>query len=189
MQKFRLHRTHPSEKITKITRPKNSHFGAKTIFRHIFANYRPKTPIILLLTKTPMLHTKLKQLCRNSQKKNLAGDLNANFGGKIQTVIFPVSGFGSPPNFTVRRSLGTCTRRTNPRSITSNRSKVIQEKRFSEIAKIGFLGSKYQKYPKTENPRDTVPPASYPNSICVRLPSLKKICSNVLEQIAGATTH
>ena len=150
VQKCCLHPTHPSEKITKITRAKNSHFSAKTIFRHIFANYRPKTPIILLLTKTPMLHTKLKQLCRNSQKKNLAGDLNANFGGKIQTVIFPVSGFGSPPNFTSRRSLGTCTRRTNQCSIIANRSKVIQEMRFSEIAKIGFLRSEGLKTPTAQ---------------------------------------
>ena len=69
-----------------------------------------------------------------SEGRNLAGNLNANFGGKIQIEVFPVSGLRSSPNFTGRRSLGTCTRRTNPRSIISNRSKVIEEKPFPEIA-------------------------------------------------------
>ena len=141
------------------------------------------------LTKPPSMRREQGLLCQNCQKRNRAGNLNANFGGKIQTSVFQVSGFRSSPNFTSRHSLGTCARRTNPRSIISNRSKVIQEKRFSEIVKIGFLRSKYQKYPKEEKLRDTVPPALYPNSICVRLPSLKKLCNNVFEKIAAGTTH
>jgi hypothetical protein len=92
----------------------------------------------------------LKSVCRFSQKQNLAGNLNKNFGGKIQIDVFPVSGFRSSSNFTRRRSLATCTRQTNPRSIISNRSKVMKEKRFREIAKTEILRSNIQKFPKEE---------------------------------------
>jgi hypothetical protein len=80
-----------------------------------------------------IVHPGLKSVWRISQNKILQRNLNGNFGAKIQIFVFPVSGFQSSPNFTSRRSLGTCTRRRNPRSIISNRSKVIQEKRFPEF--------------------------------------------------------
>ena len=150
MQIYYVHPTHPSRKITKITRAKNSHFSAKTIFRHIFVIFRPKLPIIFFLTKPPSMRREQGLLCQNCQKRNRAGNLNANFGAIIQTLVFPVSGFQSSPNCTSRRSLVTCSRRTNPRSIISNRSKVIQEKRFSEIAKIGFLRSEGHKTPTAQ---------------------------------------
>jgi hypothetical protein len=161
--------------------------------KRIFAIFSPfsgrNSPKCCLTMQTPIVHLNLKSVCRYFQKRNLAGNLNANFGGKIQIDVFPVSGFRSSPNFTLRRSLGTCIRRTNPLSTISNRSKVIQEKPFPEIAEIRFLRSNMQKFPTQENPRVAVPPASYPHSICVGLPNFKKICSNVFEQLAAGTTH
>ena len=148
-----------------------------------------KSPKYCLAMQPPTLHRRQKTVWPYFEKQNLAGNLTANFGAKIQTSVFPVCGIRSLPNFTIRRSLGTCTRRTNPHSIISNRSKVIQEKRFSEIAKIGFLRSEGHKIPKAENPRDTVPPASYPNSICAFGPNLKKICNNVFERGGSGATH
>ena len=137
----------------------------------------------------PTVHRNLKSSCRFSQKQNLAGNLNANFGGKIQIDVFPVSGLRSSPNFPGRRSLGSSLRRRNQRLIISNRSKVIQEKLFPVIAKTRFLRSEGHKIPNAENPREAVPIASYPHSIGVGLPNLKKICNAVFEQIAAGTTH
>ena len=189
VQKSHLHPRDPSEKITKITRAKNSHFSAKTIFRDIFVIFRQKFPIIFFLAKPPSMRRGQRSVCQNWQKRNLAGNLNTNFGAKIQTSVFPVSGLQSSPNFTGRRSWGTCARCRNPRSIISTRSKVIQEKRFSEIAKIGFLRSEGHKIPTAVKSRETVAPTSYPHWICVRMPNLKKIVLSVFEQIAAGTTH
>jgi len=66
--------------------------------------------------------------------------------------------------------------------------KLFKKNHFRNFAKIGFLRSEGHKIPKEENPRDTVPRASYPHSICVGQPSLKKICNNVFEKIATGTT-
>ena len=137
----------------------------------------------------PIVHRNLKSVCRFSLKRNLAGNLNANFGGKIQIDVFPVSGSRSSPNFTSRRGLGTCRRRTNPRSIISNRLKVIQEKPFGEIAKIGFLRSEGHKIPKEVSKPQARPPEGCPHSIRTIRPNLIKIVGFVFEQLAAGTTH
>ena len=136
-----------------------------------------------------IVHRNLKSVCRFSQKRNLAGNLNANFGAKIHIDVFPVSGFRSSPNFTSRRSLGTSTRRTNPRSNISIRSKDIQEKRFPEIAKIRFSRSEGHKIPKEVSKPQARPPEAYPHSIWTSMPNLIKIVGPVFEQLAAETTH
>jgi len=138
--------------------------------------------------QTPILHLGVKSVCRNSQNKILQRNLNANFGGKIQSDVFPVRGLRSTPNFTHRRMLGTCTRRRNPRSITSNRSKVIQEKRFPEIAKIGFLRLEGHKIPKEVSKPKAGPPEAYPHSIWTNLPNLIKIVGPVFERHGSGAT-
>jgi hypothetical protein len=115
--------------------------------------------------------------------------LNENFGGKIQIEVLPVSGFRSSPKFMGRRTLATCTKRRNPRSIISIRSKVIQEKRFREIPKTGILRSEGHKIPKEVSKPQERPPEAYPHSIWTNRPNLIKIVGSVFEQLAAGTTH
>ena len=177
------------KKLQKSPVRRNQILARKQIFA-IFSPFSGRNfPKCCPAMQTPIVHLNLESVCRYFQKRNLAGNLNANFGGKIQIDVLPVSCFRSSPNFMGRRCLGTYIRRTNPRSIISIRSKVMPEKPFPEIAEIRFLRSNIQKFPTQVSKPQARPPEAYPHSIWTIRPNLIKIVGFVFEQLAAGTTH